>query len=242
MLVDTQCEASSQQRANSTTDTVTHTVVHVEIDWLPRCVASQYTLGYIASPLSRSLRAPPQTRMRQWMENVAHTLWESSQWASKQLVSVPPASLDLSAFNSAMELASSELYGAGLHAFIFDANGKQILSRSYGSKYCRTVRWCEGFGDEQFTKDTLIPVFSISKIISVMGSLDEPLSQSLPDFFSNDPAAGFQGILSNDAVAGRRCFINYENHYRYNASGTPSIDITLEKCVQEKPILIYKNL
>ena len=38
------------------------------------------------------------------------------------------------------------------------------------------------------------------------------------------------------------CFINYENHYRYNASGTPSIDITLEKCVQEKPILIYKNL
>ena len=67
-----------------------------------------------------------------------------------------------------MELASSELYGAGLHAFIFDANGEQILSQTYGRKYCRTVRWCEGFGDEQFTKDTVIPVFSISKIISAL--------------------------------------------------------------------------
>lgn len=196
-------------------------------------------------------------------EIAAHILWESSQWPSRQLESVSPATLDFSAFNDAMELASSELYGAGFHAFIFDAKGEQVLSRTYGRNFCGSVRWCEGFGDFEFTKHTQIPVFSISKIISAqvfllsvgLRGLDEPLSESLPDFFSAESAAGsatprmilshtagFQGILSDDVATRKRewldstdCFIRYENHYRFNASAMPEIDDddALENCVRQ---------
>mmetsp|Transcript_5998 Transcript_5998/g.6889 ORF Transcript_5998/g.6889 Transcript_5998/m.6889 type:complete len:550 (-) Transcript_5998:181-1830(-) len=122
-------------------------------------------------------------------------MWQSSAWKQRFLVGESDLAIDV--FEETLD-KTSEICGAdyGYSATVFDHDGNQVFQKSVGTLYndgYSTIMGNPGTPTEGWDGDTVFPLYSNSKVMAAivfitsvvetgLGFLDEPLSNTFPEY------------------------------------------------------------
>jgi len=126
--------------------------------------------------------------------------YESLMWGSRKYKG--NTTLNIDAFDQALQQASSSLCDWGITATLFDQNSEQVFQKTVGTNYKPPSEFLQQ-GDKQdgWTGDTTMTLWSNSKIVAAvvylasivdtgLGFLDEPIYLTFPEYLSIDDTIG----------------------------------------------------